>query len=897
MTVKLIVYAISICLFCGFIYIIASLWFRGKRTSKLKTFSALGLLYSLWLISVGINILLSDELFALIFPILPQTLVCIVPAVFLFYVLQFTESRLAKRKWVVRVLVSFVIIDVLLLWTNPLHNELITGYDGFTPLTGMLFPVHAVLSYLPIVLAAFMLYRYIVRNIRHKPFLGLVGGGTAIPVILNILYSFQIFDIGFDITPFAFIIMYGSFAIYSIQTRIFDIKETTAEKIFASISEALIVVDRSGLVVNVNPAFKKAFPGIIITGDRTNIRAVADYLKSISMSFSSQDVFDALFSKEPEDVSGLEITVSNGESYCYSLSKDIISERGYYMGYIVTLADISNYRQMIDVITDLKTQADSASSAKGLFLSNMSHEIRTPLSAIIGMINIGKNAGDINKKNYCFSRADSASKHLLGIINDILDISKIEADKFELSFSKMNIGEMLDSITNVVNVRAEEKRVKLIVNLSDEVPACIESDVLRLSQVITNMLTNAIKFTPEEGTVTLDISKTDETDSEVELKVEVTDTGIGISKEQQDKLFSAFSQADASISQRFGGTGLGLAISKRIIELMGGRVWIESELGNGAKFIFTIKTVKLAEGACETEDIAPDDDDKPCYDFSSYYLLIAEDIDINREIVGAILEETGVLIDYAENGKVAVDMFSLHPEKYSLILMDVNMPEMDGYEATRTIRAIDNRHAKDIPIIAMTANVFKEDIEKCLESGLNDHTGKPIDSNALLGLLRNYLMRYDEKRKMKNVHRLDRGIAWDDSLLTGNVIVDMQHQRLFERLSDIADSCEDGGDVAKLYDTLMFLQNSTIRHFTDEEALLLEISYPDYVDHKQKHEAIRQTVEGLVQRFEENGASPELSQDVNRSIVRWLVNHIRQEDIKISEYIRNLTRSVAGSVD
>ena len=886
MTVKLVVFALSLILFCVFFYLITSLWFRGKRNEKLKVFSLLGLLYSFWVLTNGINVLLTDELYAIVFPILPQTLVSIVPAVLLIYILHFVESRLANNPWILRVLLFSIAVDLLMLWTNPLHKEFITGYDGRNVLTGRLFLIHALISYIPVLLAVFVLFRYIIRNFRQKPILGFIGGGVAIPVVLNVLFSFQILNPGFDLTPFAFILMYGTFTVYSLQVRLFDIKETAAEEIFHSMSDALIVVDRSGIVTNVNPAFLNAFPEINVVSDITPARAVAVIMRSISMTYEPHDIYERCFSDEQVKITGAEITVTRGELSTYSLSKDIIWDKGYFMGYIVTLADISIYRKMINAIAELKTEADLASKAKGLFLSNMSHEIRTPLNAIIGMISIGQGSGDIEKKDYCFSRAESASKHLLGLINDILDISKIEADKLELSYGELNFENMLANIVNLANVRIEEKKQSFIVKLSEDMPAYIEGDELRLSQVITNLLTNAIKFTPENGTVTLDVSKTEETDNDVELRVEVTDTGIGISEEQQERLFSSFSQADSSITQKFGGTGLGLAISKRIIEMMGGKIWIESELGKGAKFIFTIRAQKISIKQLEARASAVQEEKKSRYDFRAYTILIAEDIDINREIMSAILEETNITIDYANDGAIAVEMFSSKPDRYNLILMDVNMPVMNGYEATREIRAIDSEQARHIPIVAMTANVFREDIERCLASGMNDHTGKPIDANALFGLLRNYMTYYDKNRRMKNVHRLSFGVAWDDDLLTGNALVDMQHQNLFERLSDLAAACEDGSDKDRLIDTLVFLQNRTIRHFSDEEALQLEYDYPEYENHKKLHAEFKIIVDKLAKRLEESGSSSRLSHDVNRTIVRWLVNHIQLEDKKVAEHVR-----------
>jgi signal transduction histidine kinase len=400
-------------------------------------------------------------------------------------------------------------------------------------------------------------------------------------------------------------------------------------------------------------------------------------------------------------------------------------------------------RDLLDMKTNEVTlrraaeeEALRASLAKSEFLSRMSHEIRTPLNAIIGMITIATRTADMDKIGVCLKKADTASKHLLNLINDILDISKIEEGKLELSASEFAFKKMVNNVISVVKVRADEKDIELSVNLGSDVPSYVNADALRLSQVITNLLTNAIKFTPQKGNVTLNIAKIESDSPLVTLKIEVVDNGIGISKEQQRKLFQPFEQANSKIAQQFGGTGLGLAISKQFIEMMDGSIWIESEPDEGAKFIFTIK---VEESSGESVVEGPGSTDGEHYDFSGHTILIAEDVEVNREIILAILEDTGLSIEFAVNGQEAVEMFTANPNRYKLIMMDVQMPVMNGHEATRAIRNSDAARAKEIAIIAMTANVFKEDIDACLTAGMNSHIGKPIAFGALFELLKKWL--------------------------------------------------------------------------------------------------------------------------------------------------------------
>jgi signal transduction histidine kinase/CheY-like chemotaxis protein len=401
-------------------------------------------------------------------------------------------------------------------------------------------------------------------------------------------------------------------------------------------------------------------------------------------------------------------------------------------------------------------KAERASQAKSNFLANMSHEMRTPMNAIIGMAAIGKAAPDIGRKEYSLEKIAEAGSSLLGIINDVLDMSKIEAGKFDLDFTNFDFERMLKNAVNVISFKVEEKHQYFTVSIGGGIPGSLRGDEQRLSQVIANLLSNAVKFTPDYGNISLEAFLEDPEgggpvlpdrrgeapEQEVFLvRVRVTDTGIGIHPDQQEKLFSSFTQADSSTSRKYGGTGLGLAISRRIVEMMGGRIWVESEPGKGSAFNFT---VPLGRGTAAALPAAGEGGrtEEPAEDsFAGCRILLAEDMDINREIVLALLEPLGLSVECAENGSAALRLFNASPGAFDMIFMDIQMPEMDGYEAARAVRASGAPNAGTIPIIAMTANVFKEDVEKCLEAGMNGHIGKPFDFNEVLKLLRRYLCR------------------------------------------------------------------------------------------------------------------------------------------------------------
>ncbi len=545
--------------------------------------------------------------------------------------------------------------------------------------------------------------------------------------------------------------------------------------------------------------------------------------------------------------------------------------------------NLREYKAMLEVIKqneseliEAKLIAENSARAKSEFLANMSHEIRTPMNAIIGMTNIGLSTDSYDRMKNCFEKVSDASKHLLALINDILDMSKIDANKLELHVESFDLEKMLEKICNVNVLKAEEKQINLMVNVDTKILNYVIGDELRLSQVITNLLSNAIKFTPDCGNVQLNIKIDSETKDDKLIRFEVIDTGIGLSEEQISKLFTAFQQAETHTSRSFGGTGLGLAISKRIVELMGGTIGVTSEIGKGSCFYFTINLpidkqlneyIKYDLSVYQKLRILVVDDDqmilnyfknmmtnfgiycdvcsngkdainmmnssaknsrllydiifidylmedlngldtirnirktlddcvnvimisntdwseieerakevgihryisKPLFQsevfnvinehvipksiqkeaiahqgpqvatYSKCKMLLVEDNLVNQEVVLALLEDTKILIDCAKNGQEAVNMFNNSPNKYDLILMDIQMPVMDGLEATRIIKEDKSAYAANIPIIALTANVFKEDVETCKEAGMIDHICKPIETEDIFFKIGKYL--------------------------------------------------------------------------------------------------------------------------------------------------------------
>ena len=393
--------------------------------------------------------------------------------------------------------------------------------------------------------------------------------------------------------------------------------------------------------------------------------------------------------------------------------------------------------QRTAALVETKVAAESASRAKSIFLANMSHELRTPMNGVLGMIDMARRRMADPKGLDQLDKAKLSAERLLGLLNDILDISKIEADRMVFENVPLQISAVVDSLTSTLGHKASEKGLQLAIELyPDLMHQPLKGDPLRLGQILYNLVGNAIKFT-EHGTVTLRAHSVGETIEVVHVRFEVIDTGIGIDSDTQSRLFQSFEQADNSMARKYGGSGLGLAICKRLVQLMGGKIGVVSSPGQGSTFWFVLPFKKREQGVVLPMPISATimAEQRLQAEYAGTRVLLAEDDPISQEISRGLLEEVGLVVDIAEDGQQALELAQRH--RYALILMDMEMPVLDGVEATQAIRACSLNQT--IPILAMTANAFDKDREVCLAAGMKEHISKPVDPEklyvALLGWL------------------------------------------------------------------------------------------------------------------------------------------------------------------
>ena len=743
MLLDVLFFVFSIAAFLVIVYILAMLWFSNTRSLQLSSFLGFGVATGLWIFFSAVAAIAAPEYFMMMYTVHTVT-GCIFPYVFFWYALNFSESSLVHSKPLRYVLILLPVLDAIAFATNPWHKLMFLTYDYPNLPTGPLFWVHAIFAYIAFLGALITILRYVFRHARKTPMMLVAAASTIFPFVINVLLAFNLLGTRHDFTSVGFFVTFTLFFLTIYRSTPLSFKSLALANIFTSLSDVILIADEHGNVVDSNPAFRATFADFPLLEGQTTVSEFMQWLASRVTNYSPEsmlaeagDISTSLYNGEITLRVGGATSINDDETASertFTVRRDFILQQNQMpSGFVITMSDVSAYRAMISEINlknehlvELKELAEEASRSKSTFLANMSHEIRTPINAITGMATIARGTDDLAKIHDSLDKVEAASRQLLGIINDILDMSKIEANRMELASEPFELPAVLRNVMSIMEINAAAKHHTLQVDIHTDVPRVVIGDDMRLSQILLNLLSNAVKFTPDHGKISLTAALLETREDMHVLEVKVQDNGIGMSQEQQQRLFQSFEQADASISKRFGGSGLGLVISKNLAELMDGGISLVSELGQGSCF-----TVRVCLRASD-KDVVRRDEDMVEYDFNGCSVLLVEDIEINREIILEIMGSYGMHIDCAENGLQAVELFQGDPTRYKLILMDVQMPIMDGYTATRTIRASGVANAQSIPIVAMTANAFAEDIEHCREAGMNDHVAKPIEYEILL---------------------------------------------------------------------------------------------------------------------------------------------------------------------
>ena len=422
----------------------------------------------------------------------------------------------------------------------------------------------------------------------------------------------------------------------------------------------------------------------------------------------------------------------------------VTREMGKIKEFIIARQDITELQQKEEEIKETieaaRNEAERSSQAKSDFLSNMSHDIRTPMNAIIGYTNIAKSHMDESDTvGDSLDKISSSSKYLLSLINDILDMSKIESGKIQLSTGDCDLSEIFSRIADITRSQAEKKSLNISYDVDSMKHSLVVADELRFEQIMINIISNAIKYTPEGRDIFIGAKEEPAEDGKSRYTFSVKDTGVGISEDFLPHIFESFSREKNSRIDKIQGTGLGMAITARLVELMGGKISVESKLGEGSEFTVVLPLETRAEEAGQADGRSQHEDYED-YDIEGDRILLVEDNDVNAEIAMMVLEQFGITTERASDGKEGVDTISAKGEGYyKAVLMDIQMPVMNGYEATRAIRALEGEYFRNIPIIAMSANAYEEDVQNSIEAGMDTHVSKPFDPEELVKTLKKYI--------------------------------------------------------------------------------------------------------------------------------------------------------------
>ena len=497
------------------------------------------------------------------------------------------------------------------------------------------------------------------------------------------------------------------------------------QTIFNNTAAAILVTDQDQRLVAWNPFVEKMLDmsqADLFNRGMKELFPLEEWQRMLSLTFPKTFIGHAQ----------TKVIRKNGDLIDVDLSMNLLRDSSNkVIGSVGIMQDITKQKRFQEMLIQAKLTAEEANNAKSLFLANMSHEIRTPIHTIKGMIDLmlGENISEDKKENLRIAK--EAADHLLSLFNDLLDLSTVEAGKLKIQYVEFHLPNVLKAVCKEMTLLTVHKNLDLMTSIGSEIPELVMGDPLRLRQVLVNLINNAIKFT-EKGKIRLNLEITDQTKEWISLCFSVQDEGIGIPEDKQQRIFDLFTQADDSIARRFGGTGLGLSISKRLVELMGGRIWVESKEGQGSTFYFTAAFKKINR----TKDLLSMNNPGGISlekKLKGLRILLAEDNAVNQKMTAQLLEKNGWEVTNACNGREVLEYFK--SRSFDVILMDTQMPELDGLAATKTIRESEKKTGKHIPIVALTASALEEDRKKCFSAGADEYLSKPIDLAKFYGTI------------------------------------------------------------------------------------------------------------------------------------------------------------------
>ncbi len=704
--------------------------FRGEATygqKLLSYFMIAELVQSVGYLLELFSKTLEQAMVAVKFEYLGSSVVAIFYMMFIRHYCGHKENRVFER-----ILLLCALLNVIMVWTTPMHNlfykeigfEQHGDYYRLALTYGPYFYFHCLVAILiPWCVVAWTLYSAVRKEKikKKRKNLYIVIGGSCIAFFVFVIYTLGFFFDGYDPNPVTMSLMLSIMTIFVWNRKDYNLTKAAANNVLNALNDGVITMDERFKIISFNPVAKKVFPDV---GLYKSIGDISAFPPS------------ALAESEKTEF-------TKDDRYYESHISKLLDVDGDVRGYTILFTDVTDTVEHIKNINLMRKKAEEANQSKSQFLANMSHEIRTPMNAIVGLseLIIEESRGRKMYNDACDIK--SAALNLLSIINDILDLSKVEAGKMELIDDDYHVQILVQDTLNMVKMAASQKGLKMKVELDENMPYMLNGDEGRIRQVLINLINNAIKFT-RQGSVTLGVFGDYIDDDTYEMHFTVQDTGIGIKPEDIEHIYESFQQLDMNINRKEEGTGLGLAITKNLVQLMGGDIQVESVYGEGTTFKVNIKQKVVTKDTIKDNQITREDlkyTDMRMFECPNYNILVVDDNIINRKVVIKMMMDYKFNISEADSGLKAIELAK--ENKYDMILMDHMMPEMDGVEATRTIRS-ECKLNEGAVVIALTANAIEGARDMYLGNGFHDFLAKPFERIQLHDMLSKWI--YDGKK-------------------------------------------------------------------------------------------------------------------------------------------------------